>query len=766
VTLVDVITAYGHKLVQRGNDLWCKCPWHEDTNPSFSVSQKGDHWEFYCFSCKRGGGAVSFVAFSEGITRRAARRILAEMSGQVLSVDPDLEVMDKVATYAAGAIDDPVFREYARSRGWPMETVRSLQVGYCGSVQSMLEEMEVEVRDAERLGLLGMDRSVVFPFFSDDGCVKVQTRSVDEKAYRFRGKNVPMLWGLDSVRSQTVYPFEGPGDVIVGRSKGIPCVAMCGTDFHEEFWNQLRVAEVREVVFVPDGDEGGRSFFRRMVDKFDPSFSVGYSVIAGDPDEWLRDRELPAPVHPVIWWCENKQHPRSEHEKMLLYSELAPLVCRLPAAHREVISPWMRTRYGDDAVDFLRYDVPADLASERVVLANCLCSEQIAWETIAALGEGCFHGRDHLSVWDLVRSEERPTIQLVKSMTGLDYSESADIINYQRYVDRVRWVGASRRAAAALDRARSEVTGATSEAIVGRVIEELHQVSDGRSSVISGREVALKVKIDLDEKVRNPSVLGVPMNEDRFPILGRSLLGYVPGKFILLSGPTGHGKTTMACNMIDDLVFERGVSIGLVTLEMTPEELIQKQVAIRSGVSGTKIITGSVTQEEYDKVSDSMGRVITELGEKIQIVYGVYDLHRIVSIVKSLIMRQRVRVVFVDYLQLIAIASRKDRWEQLMEITKALKTQVCSMGVTVVGLSQLSKAALRSDVPEAADQSGSYGMLADADVAITVRKRTGTEVRDGSNFLIFVDKHRYGVDSVLIDAVFNKTSLTIQEVRR
>jgi hypothetical protein len=55
-------------------------------------------------------------------------------------------------------------------------------------------------------------------------------------------------------------------------------------------------------------------------------------------------------------------------------------------------------------------------------------------------------------------------------------------------------------------------------------------------------------------------------------------------------------------------------------------------------------------------------------------------------------------------------------------------------------------------------------MLADVDVAITIKRKALREVKkDGTNLLFYVDKHRYGLDQVAIDAVFDHSTLKMRE---
>ena len=85
------------------------------------------------------------------------------------------------------------------------------------------------------------------------------------------------------------------------------------------------------------------------------------------------------------------------------------------------------------------------------------------------------------------------------------------------------------------------------------------------------------------------------------------------------------------------------------------------------------------------------------------------------------------------------------------------------MGVTVVGLSQLKRSALNSDLPDANDQAGAYAMVADADVALAVAKRI-IDKSTPSNYVINVSKNRFGWDQVAIDCDFDRTTQKISEL--
>ena len=74
--LLDVARGLGMHPQKTGREYMCRCPFHEDNTPSFSLSPDKDLW--HCFSCGRGGDgiglfqAVRRIGFVEAVKELAA----------------------------------------------------------------------------------------------------------------------------------------------------------------------------------------------------------------------------------------------------------------------------------------------------------------------------------------------------------------------------------------------------------------------------------------------------------------------------------------------------------------------------------------------------------------------------------------------------------------------------------------------------------------------------------------------------------------------
>lgn len=754
MNLIDIIESYGIDLEKRGSEYWCSCPWHDDNIPSFSISNLDGDWVFYCFSCGMGGGPVKFISIQENIPYWSAKKKYYELTGRQYEEREDRALFNEIVGYLQTS-DIP----YLKNRGISEAAMLHYRVGYCENYEKLLSHFELSWDDAHELGLWNISGCVVYPYYDFEGAFKIHTRKTDEKGYKKLKSDLyrESLWGIDLVKGEKVFICEGFHDAMVLWDHGYQAVAMAGTAFHDSFWKELKIHGIKEVTFVPDGDMAGTKFLHKMVNQFDPSFSIRVIEIPeGDPDEYLlKHAHLPMSKPLINWYIDSLQ----TDDPLEIVRKIKDPILRMNDTDRAAVRPLIKERIGDDIIDILYCDVDPDYVAEEIVLANCLYSNNIKNETYSVLSKEDFSTKQHKNIFEFMRDRNMTTVLLEKEF-GVDWSGRVDLENFQYYIDIVRDIGDRKKISKLLDYTKSCLHQDSSE-IMGNLLQKIHEIMDHKIRVAYSGDVVKRVIKTISEKVKDPSVVGIPLNEEQFPVLNRSVMGWIPNKLIYISGPTGHGKTTLVCNFIDDLIFNRNEAVAMFSLEMSEEEIIEKQLAIRAGISGTKLVTGSLEQSEYDAVV----KVAKDfLQRSLYMISGVYDLYKIISIAKSLAVRKKVKIFVIDYIQLISTSDNKDRWQQLMDISKALKSQMCSMGVTVLAVSQLSKASLRDDIAQAMHQSGSYGMLSDADVAITVRQLPINKIRDGANMNIFVDKHRYGPDKVLINAKFDKGLQKIQEV--
>lgn len=84
--LALLVEGYGIKMHRQGKDLFGLCPFHSESNPSFTIYSKGAHQRYHCMGCGADGDAIQFVQDYEQLRfRDAVKRIVGELpaSGNV-----------------------------------------------------------------------------------------------------------------------------------------------------------------------------------------------------------------------------------------------------------------------------------------------------------------------------------------------------------------------------------------------------------------------------------------------------------------------------------------------------------------------------------------------------------------------------------------------------------------------------------------------------------------------------------------------------------
>lgn len=749
IDFIEYLQEEGLKPERKGLSWWMSCPHHQDNTPSMQISNKNGSYVHYCFSCKRGGGPASFISEYKGIPEHEARKVWARLTDKEL---PDTERDIFTRAIESLAVNG---HNYLRSRGITDDTCKKFGIGYCEDYYSFLKVVGLTDDEAKSMGIFDFSGCIIYPFYDSEGIYKIAARSIEEKRYNNSSKDSKWhrdgLWGLNLLRGDTAWVFEGYHDAMVARQSGLQSIAACGTNMTQGMWEELRSRNITRVIFAPDGDAGGRDWLKRLAVDAPQDITIEFVALDhGDPDDAILAGTFRSIKPQVPYeWLISKEDISELASKIRVVKLTAKAFLRMPKDQRVLCRSWFKDKFGDDeALNYINVDIIPDFEAERVVLANCLYSKNARLEATRELEEWHFNGKVHKNIWVLIRDSEA-TPQMIQVTIGQDLSESVDLVNYRFYIDRVKDIGTRAKV--------SRVLASANPSNIGDVVEDLYAVVD-KVSVIDSADLAAATIEDINRRVNDPKVLGVPILA--FPTLNKVLLGLVPGRLILVSGNSGHGKTTMACNIINDLIDDNETLF--LSLEMTEKEIMEKLICIRSGIPSMKIATGSLEQAEYDKVVETAELISRS---KLQVVYGVNDLYKAVALIRAHAMRRKTRFVVIDYTQLMTVSGGDERWEQLAKITKTFKTQICGkLGITMLAISQLAARALKSDVPDAADQAGAYAMLADADHAITVRKMDPKETKDGSNFLVHVSKNRFGLDSIIIPAYFDRSNQRISEL--
>lgn len=228
------------------------------------------------------------------------------------------------------------------------------------------------------------------------------------------------------------------------------------------------------------------------------------------------------------------------------------------------------------------------------------------------------------------------------------------------------------------------------------------------------------------------------------------------------------GKTSFALTLALNAA-RQGVKVGIFSLEMSGKELAQRIICAESGVSISHFRMGTIPKTSWDAIAaaccDIPGNGI-EIEDKASVTMGD------IRATAARMMRGAGRgLIVIDYLQLISSASDgakfQNRAVEVGEISRRLKVLAKELGVPVVTLAQLSRAAeFHPGAPRLSDLRESGSIEQDADTVLFL-SRDPDEVEDeksGSRQVILsVAKNRSGPTGD-IDMLFVPTSTKFYEV--
>lgn len=220
--------------------------------------------------------------------------------------------------------------------------------------------------------------------------------------------------------------------------------------------------------------------------------------------------------------------------------------------------------------------------------------------------------------------------------------------------------------------------------------------------------------------------------------------GFQDEDLILLAGRPGTGKTSLALTVA--LNVSATVPVGILSLEMSTGQLTQRFESMLSGVPTQTIRTGQLDDKQHERYVDAAAELINR-PIYISDVPGLTPL-ALRSKARRMMQRYGVRLLIVDYLQLMTANGRENRVQEVSEISRMCKLIARELHVPVLALSQLSRAVeQRQDKrPVLADLRDSGSLEQDADVVLFIyRDELYNEATERPNQAdVIVAKHRNG----------------------
>ena len=234
-----------------------------------------------------------------------------------------------------------------------------------------------------------------------------------------------------------------------------------------------------------------------------------------------------------------------------------------------------------------------------------------------------------------------------------------------------------------------------------------------------------------------------------YPELDNLLSGLHPSDLIILAARPSVGKTSLALDIARNAAIRHDVPVGIFSLEMSSEQIIDRMLAAEAYVNSWKIRTGQVhSEDDFSKIRDALEN-LSKAPIYIDDKPGNNSLSMRAT-ARRLKRERGIGLLIVDYLQLMAPTNTKNSdsmVQQVTEISRSLKGLARELDVPVLALSQLSRAVeQRGGKPRLSDLRDSGSIEQDADVVMFIhREDKQNKDTDRPNIAeILIEKHRNG----------------------
>ena len=258
---------------------------------------------------------------------------------------------------------------------------------------------------------------------------------------------------------------------------------------------------------------------------------------------------------------------------------------------------------------------------------------------------------------------------------------------------------------------------------------------------------------------------GVPTG---FKALDYKLAGMHPSDLIILAARPSMGKTSLALNIAVNAAVKSHKTVGVFSLEMSKEQLVDRLFASMLGVDSWKLQRGQLDDSDFQ----NMGPIMDELSKANIFIddSSASSMPEFRTKARRLQMEHGLDLLIVDYLQLMSTGNMSyagNRVQEISEISRNVKQIARELRVPVIALSQLSRAveARPDKQPQLSDLRESGSIEQDADVVLMMyREDYYNEDCDRQGVTdIFVRKHRNG-PTRRVELLFKKEQMRFYDI--
>ncbi|MFM9108598.1 MAG: replicative DNA helicase [Chloroflexota bacterium] len=260
---------------------------------------------------------------------------------------------------------------------------------------------------------------------------------------------------------------------------------------------------------------------------------------------------------------------------------------------------------------------------------------------------------------------------------------------------------------------------------------------------VSIAEVLDSIFDRLDSQRDRAAIAGVPTG---FTDLDSITGGLQRSDLVILAARPSMGKTSLALGIAYHAAVQRQRTVGIFSLEMSAEQLVQRLISMDTGIDTHRLRMGQIEGPEWERISRAFGRLSdAPIFIDDQSGANVMDVR---SKARRLQAEVGLDLIVIDYLQLMSGRRSENRVQEISDISRGLKGLARELDVPVLALSQLSRAVeTRSDHrPMLSDLRESGSIEQDADIVMFIYREDKYDENSERQGIaeVLVAKHRNG----------------------
>tara|TARA_R110000744_G_scaffold249168_1_gene365424 strand:- start:3840 stop:5129 length:1290 start_codon:yes stop_codon:yes gene_type:complete len=226
------------------------------------------------------------------------------------------------------------------------------------------------------------------------------------------------------------------------------------------------------------------------------------------------------------------------------------------------------------------------------------------------------------------------------------------------------------------------------EIIVGGIEKNISKISLSRGEDLADLKKQLLIMLkDVEVRMNTDGLMGTPTG---FKDIDKFTGGWQETDLIIVGGASSMGKTSFALALAYNAAKYGDTPTVVFSYEMSSNQLLKRLVSVESGVSNNYIANGTINDEDLRKIHDA-----TTVLESIPLNVdecNITSLRYLVYRIKEYVKNRGVKVVMVDYLQLVSYSQKGlSREQEVSKVARKLKNLAKELNITIIALSQLNR---------------------------------------------------------------------------